>query len=75
MEQASLFTRIVWWIYAIPLKIKQLFCRHSVIAGFYADVFLVEKWERCSGVGECYKCHKDFQVAILANEKELENYQ
>ena len=74
MGKQSLLERISWWFAILPEKIVQSLCYHrKIVSGFSAEVFLKDKWERCSGAGFCSECHKDFIVYVPANDEEIDN--
>lgn len=47
------------------------FCSHTkIVTDFTAEVFLVEKYERCGGSATCSKCGKSFHVYVAGNINE-----
>jgi transcription elongation factor Elf1 len=72
MKEISKLQKIIWFITDIPLRTKQSFCHHRFFTMFSAEVFTVEKYERCSGSAECSKCGLSATVYVPENEKEIE---
>jgi transcription elongation factor Elf1 len=72
MGELTFWEKIIdYFTWRLPRQYKQFRCSHSkIITVFTAQVFLIEKWERCSGVAYCKDCGKDFGVSIPANEDE-----
>lgn len=72
MGEPKILEKIIdYFTYYLPRRYKELRCNHSqVVTVFTAETFLIEKWERCSGVGYCRNCGKDFSVMVAANPEE-----
>jgi hypothetical protein len=71
MRPLNLLERLQDWFIERWKRIK---CSHSHIATvFTAEKFLIDKWERCSGVGDCKDCGLSFHVSIPANKQERQS--
>ena len=72
MRELTFFEKIKEVFFGLPLRIKQLFCKHVLFTSFSAEVFTKEKWERCSGNSTCIKCQSDFEIQVPDNEEKIE---
>lgn len=71
----TLLEKVVDFITSIPQRAKEARCRfHKFMPiGFTAEVFTVEKFERCSGAAICIKCGSEAIIYIPANKSEAES--
>lgn len=68
MEPMNWWERFWFWVLTFR---REGFCRHAQIeTQFTAEVFHVDKWERCTGVGYCLQCGADVLVTVPANRSE-----
>ena len=68
MNEGNIWDRICFWWQSR----RQRGCQHDLVADFTAETFLVDKWERCSGVATCTGCAASFGIFIPANRDEAE---
>lgn len=68
MREETLIERLRDWL---SEKWRDFTCKHyKIITLFTAETFTKDDWERCSGVGICKDCGRDFTILIAANEDE-----
>jgi transcription elongation factor Elf1 len=70
MKSPTIFQRVIQAIIDCPTTFRQFRCRHQLVTDFTAEVFTVDKWERCGGNATCSKCMASFNVYIPGNEAE-----